>query len=369
MEVKKPNIWIFSIEPLESRYTQQWYDHVPTLLADNLGDQFNIVQIDGIQKNTSVTPGAFLNFSDTNYWKSSQLCNFLDQYNSGLTTPNDQFIFTDAWNPTIIQIKYMNDLLSNNWIINGLWHAGSYDKWDFLGRLVGDKPWVNHTEQALFHAIDHNYFATYFHIELFARTHGDQEYPYDWVDSQLGTNKIVRTGWPMEYMASTLSNYQDTPKRDLILFPHRIAPEKQVDIFRDIAASLPQYEFIVCQDKSLTKDAYHKLLAESKIVFSASLQETLGISPYEGAIVGAIPLMPSRLSYPEMYHSDYLYPSLWTKDWESYLNHKDQLIAKIIACMTDYDRMSVDVATNILPTLTTEFFSANKLIRTMSDHI
>ena len=77
----KPNIWIFAIEPLESRYTAQWMDHVPRLLEQNLGDRFRVETVLGVQKDSEVTDGAFLNFSDTNYWKSSQLCNFLTAYN------------------------------------------------------------------------------------------------------------------------------------------------------------------------------------------------------------------------------------------------------------------------------------------------
>lgn len=115
----KSNLWIFSIEPLSSRYTGQWHTHLPELLSQQLGDLYNVIQIDGIQNNTEVTPGAFLNFSDTNYWKSSQLCKFIEYYNAGKTTPNDQFLFTDAWNPTVIQIKYMSDLLGLKWKLHG----------------------------------------------------------------------------------------------------------------------------------------------------------------------------------------------------------------------------------------------------------
>ena len=101
----KPTIWIFAVEPIDTRYTQQWYEHIPKLLTKEVGDRFNVVQIAGIQQDTKPTPGAFLNFSDTNYWKSSQLCKFLEHYNNGETTANDHFVFTDAWNPTVIQLK------------------------------------------------------------------------------------------------------------------------------------------------------------------------------------------------------------------------------------------------------------------------
>jgi hypothetical protein len=173
--------------------------------------------------------------------------------------------------------------------------------------------------------------------------------------------QIVRTGWPMEYMDNTLTAYKNMPKRDLILFPHRIAPEKQVEIFRDLAEYLPQYEFIVCQDTRLTKQEYHTLLGQSKIVFSANLQETLGISCYEGALVDAIPMVPDRLSYTEMYYEGFKYPSEWTKDWNSYLQHRQELCHHIIVTMTHYDKRVPQVRKQAAD-LTEQFFSANKLL-------
>lgn len=365
----KSTIWIFSLEPIETRYTAQWHSHVPALLKNKLGDKFNVVQVDGVQKNSQLTPGAFLNFSDTNYWKSAQMCAFLEQHNQGKTSPDDHFIFTDAWNPTVIQLKYMSDLLGFNWTLHGLWHAGSYDPQDFLGRLVGGKPWVRNAEKSFFHAFDHNYFATNFHIELFHREllNGGFQTENPWYEEELSEilageyTKIIRTGWPMEYMHDTLLPYKGMPKRDLILFPHRIAPEKQVEIFRDLATHLPQYEFVVCQDQYLTKNEYHNLLGEAKMVFSANLQETLGISCYEGAVVDAIPLVPDRLSYTEMYFDTFKYPSEWTENFESYTTYRPNLCAKIIQYMDNYTHMipSIHKQTEALHE---QFFSATGLI-------
>ena len=366
----KSTIWIFSLEPLESRYTAQWHEHIPKLLTSKLGNKFNVVQVDGIQNNTQLTPGAFLNFSDTNYWKSSQLCNFLEHHNKGETSTNDHILFTDAWNPTVIQLKYMKDLLGFNWTLHGLWHAGSYDKEDFLGRLVGNKPWVRHAERSFYHAFDHNYFATDFHIKMFfdnlLHDYPTENlwYEKDWAE-RYDSGKIVRTGWPMEYMQDTLSPYKGMTKRDLILFPHRIAPEKQVDIFRDLARQLPQYEFIVCQDQNLTKDQYHTLLGQSKIVFSANLQETLGISCYEGAVVDAIPMVPDRLSYSEMYLDAFKYESKWTASWESYIYvYRKDVCNAIIDHMNFYNTRLRDL-TKQTAFLTKHFFSARHLTRNM----
>ena len=354
----KSTIWIFSLEPIETRYTAQWHSHIPNLLKNKLGDRFNVVQIDGVQKNSQLTPGAFLNFSDTNYWKSAQMCAFLEQHNQGKTGANDHFIFTDAWNPTVIQLKYMSDLLGFNWTLHGLWHAGSYDPQDFLGRLVGDKPWVRNAEKSFYHAFDYNYFATDFHIDMFC----NNLLKFDMVDKEVA--RIYRTGWPMEYMEETLAPYKNLPKRDLILFPHRIAPEKQVEIFRDLAHWLPDYEFIVCQDHQLTKHEYHTLLGEAKIVFSANLQETLGISCYEGAILDCIPLVPDRLSYREMYQDNFKYPSDWTKNFKSYELHRADLCKTIFEDIETYDIRRPYIAKQA-KSLTERFFSATNLLNNL----
>jgi glycosyltransferase involved in cell wall biosynthesis len=344
-------VFVVDLESVESRYTGQWKSHVPNLLQKA---GHNVTIISGPSDIPSATtPGAFLNFGGTNIYKASQVEQLGRLFCSGSIKAGDHFVFTDAWHPGIINLKYMSELLGIPVVTHGLWHAGSYDPQDFLGRLVGDKPWVRHAEKSFFHAFDHNYFATDFHIEMFRHNlFGEDEFSY---------RSITRTGWPMEYMKDTLENYNTNPKRDLILFPHRIAPEKQVEIFRDLAIQLPQYEFVVCQDTPLDKHEYHKLLGRAKIVFSANLQETLGISCYEGALVDAIPVVPDRLSYTEMYYDTFKYPSEWTQDWDSYLAHRQELCHHIIVTMTFYEKRLPQLHKQVQD-LTDNFFTATKLL-------
>jgi hypothetical protein len=288
---------------------------------------------------------------------------------SGAICPGDHFIFTDAWHPGIINLKYMSELLGIPITTHGLWHAGSYDPQDFLGRLVGKKPWVRNAELSFYNAFDHNYFATDFHIKLFfdELLMGGVKEENPWYEDDIaevlgGANpKIVRTGWPMEYMDNTLTVYKNMPKRDLILFPHRIAPEKQVEIFRNLKEHLPQYEFVVCQDQQLSKNEYHNLLGEAKMVFSANLQETLGISCYEGALVDAIPMVPDRLSYTEMYYDTFKYPSEWTENYETYEAARPALCYKIIQYMNNYEQFKYQVRKQSRD-LTENFFSATTLM-------
>ena len=324
-------LYLVDLEPVDTRYTAQWKKYLPEQL-EKAGIPTTIISGGNVPQ--TVTPGAFLNFAGTNSYKSQQMLKIADLFAYGKIQDGDYFLYTDAWNPTVIQLKYMAELLGIKIKIGGMWHAGSYDSQDFLGRLIGDVPWVRNAESAMFHCFDHNFFATEFHLKMFIKELFDEDDIEKWKEYYPGTMIV---GWPMEYLYDLLAIYMTVPKEEKIIFPHRIAPEKQPDIFRDLAASMPQYEWVIAQEEVRTKQQYHKLLAESRIVFSANLQETLGISVYEGALMGAFPLMPDRLSYKEIWAEGTLYPSEWTESWESYIQHKDKLMDIIDRIMKSYD--------------------------------
>jgi hypothetical protein len=364
-------IYIVDLEPVDTRYTKQWKEFLPVIL-EHTGKQIFPVSGGLIQPDT--TPGAFLNFAGTNVYKSTQMCqiaNLFQTPNHALSPKDgDYFLYTDAWNPTVIQLRYMAELLGIKIRIGGMWHAGSYDPQDFLGRLIGDKPWVRNAEASMFHCYDDNFFATRFHANMFLKELFDVEVLFgddeldEWNTSEYpGNPNIHIVGWPMEYLPNILKPFNDIEKKGKIIFPHRLAPEKQLNIFKDLAESMPEYEWFVAQEHSLTKDEYHTHLAESKIAFSANLQETLGISMYEAALVGTFPLVPDRLSYSEMWSMSY--PSKWTENWDSYIKHKDQMIARIRELMNTNKRL--DLHAKEMAAEASEFFNGNLLYKTIVD--
>ena len=326
-------IYIVDIEAVDTRYTKQWKEHLPDQLRHATNDK--VVTISGGDTPQATTPGAFLNFGGTNVYKSKQLEQIGEMSCKGEVKKGDYFLYTDAWNPTVIQLRYMSELLGVPIRIGGLWHAGSYDPQDFLGRLIGDKPWVRHADRSMYACFDDNFFATQFHIDMFLNVFKHKGSDLQWI--QVDESKIKKVGWPMEYLKNSLTSYRKMEKINSIVFPHRLAPQKQVDIFKDLRERMPEYEFVICQERQLTKNEYHNILGEAKIVFSANLQETLGISWYEGVIVGALPLVPDRLSYSEMATQDFKYPSIWTKNFEQYKRYKPQLMAKIKDLIEYYD--------------------------------
>ena len=352
-------VYIVDIESVDTRYTKQWKTHVPSQLSKHV-DRVEVIS--GGDTPQATTPGAFLNFGGTNVYKSKQLEKIGEMFCRGEIKDGDYFLYTDAWNPTVIQLRYMAQLLDVKIGIGGMWHAGSYDPHDFLGRLVGDADWIRHAEQSMFFCYDQNFFATEFHAQMFAENLLEFKTmlglsPLEWF---LDRDDVHVVGWPMEYVNDTITPFKNMEKTNTIVFPHRLAPEKQLNIFQDLAQSLPEYEFVVCQEQKLSKQEYHEILGKSKIVFSANLQETLGISTYEAMLVDAIPMVPDRLSYTEMYDQEFKYPSEWTESWESYQTHKPKLIAKIRKYMQDHDNYHNYLNSNAQK-LSAEFFNGRDL--------
>ncbi len=333
-EIMKKNnqIIIFSLEEIETRYTGQWKKHLPSVLEKYSKENNILIEIFDIQGEkieSSTTEGAFLNFSLTNIYKNSQMNEFFKLVNQGVIKEGAKVLFPDAWHTGIIQCRYLSDLLNLNFEIHSIWHAGSYDPNDFLGRKVKDKKWSYSFENSLFHASDYNYYATKYHFDLFKdelKVFNDRENP-----------KGLITGLPFEFLFEELEKYSNLEKENIILFPHRISVEKQPEIFKDLSNYFPNYQFVFCQDKKLSKHEYHTLLGKSKFMFSANLQETLGIGAIESIICNTVPILPNRLSYSEMYDNYFKYDSKYTTNYSSYEKNKDKLLKTINNFINDYE--------------------------------
>lgn len=313
-------VFVIDLEPLAQRYTTEISRFLPLQIekyANEVGVRVSVERISGNQTGGDTTSGAFFNFAENIGYQSQQTAKVASLFESGRVKKDDGFLFLDAWHPGVLAARKLADLVGPRVRIMGLWHAGSYDPNDFLGRIK-DRRWLSSFEVAVAEALDASFFATKYHLQLFqtkliAAPNSD----------------LCRVGFPFEYLPYALSDYDATPKENLIVFPHRLAPEKQPEIFRDLASSFPDYKFVCCQDQKLTKHEYHSLLGKARMVFSANLQETLGIGVYEGLLCGAVPFVPDRLSYNEMYPNEWRYPSHWTSSWAQYQKNKLRLVARM----------------------------------------
>lgn len=291
-------IIILPIEPLENRYTGHWYQYIPKQLQDRFKDR-EVVSVGGYPLTNSTDPGAFFNFSSTSAYKATQIASVARMFSEGEVSDGDMFLVTDAWNPCAHMVRYMAEIAGISIQMVGIWHAGAYDPHDIIATKFKSRNWASSLEVSLRNLFDLNVFATEYHKQLFENTHG-----------VFNNDKWIVCGFPMEYCDTIMpvtNKYHTFTKKNIIVFPHRKSPEKNLKVFEELSELMPEYEFVVAQDVCNNKDEYHDLLSSAKFVFSASMQETLGIGMAEGVFFGAIPIVPNMLSYDEMYSDKFKY--------------------------------------------------------------
>ncbi len=271
------------IEPLEERYSIQWAGWFEeafmqedlafkSIVGESLGDKIEV--------------GSFLDVFSTNHWKCSQLNNLIPElYN---VKDEDVFFFHDIWSPAVINLKYMLDGAGSKAKIYGCIHAGSYDPYDFLA-LQGMNPWARHFEQSILNCCEKIFVATHFHKGM--------------IEKSFSTFDQIRvTGFPIKGPSEKI-DYK--AKENIVVFPHRLQKEKNPDQFDTemLSKKFPDWKFIRSKECCETKEEYFNLLKKSKIAVSFANQETWGIAMQEAVFRGCVPIVPSRLSYREMYPS------------------------------------------------------------------
>jgi len=103
-------------------------------------------------------------------------------------------------------------------------------------------------------------------------------------------------------------------------------------------------------------------------VFSANLQETLGISGYEGLILDCMVMVPDRLSYTEMFIDCMKYPNVWTQDMQHYQQNKQKIMDRIVDIMDNYSKYLTEIHRQ-KKKLQTEFFHGKNLYQAIQESI
>lgn len=349
-------IWHVCLEPIEQRYSQQWYTAIPeslTQLAASQNIAVNVVTIDGeAPASDSATPGAFLNFAATNAYKASQIIRISELFTNGRVQAGDVFLITDIWNFAITAIKYMSELLDIPIKIHSIAHAGAYDPTDILGMKMS-RPWPHHQERAWYYACDRNWYATDFHRQMFLRNLGIPQEDH---------GRAFVSGQPHSEIIKGMAQTMRIAKQGVI-WPHRYNADKQPDIAENLSSIMDQ-PWCITQKMNLSKADYYTQLASSRVLFSCSLHENLGISIMEGVLAGVIPVLPARCSYTEMYLPEFLYPSKWTQDWDHYLAYRDELVQFIQHRLDHAENYAEAMKTQRL-ILEDRYLSADKMYQSM----
>jgi hypothetical protein len=289
---------IFVVDNEEN--TAQWKTWHKKLFEDNGYDYYWI----GYDDVVDVTDTEFLSFIHSNHYKSRQIQEISDLLGEEVMKEGDLIYFLDAWHPGIISTRQMLIGYKYNVRLAGFWHTGSYDEHDMLGAHMGR---LLNVERGIHDCLDYNLFGTYFNLNLF----------YDNVlkPNDNGSKLIV-----IGFLYNT-DHLLNAPKEKIIIFPHRLAPEKGVEVFDQFKSfchsrgQFKDYQFIKTMEVTKDKDEYHELLSKAQFAISFAKQETFGISMIESTLSGCIPIVPDYLSYSEIYPKEFKY-SHWGA-WEN----------------------------------------------------
>jgi hypothetical protein len=157
--------------------------------------------------------------------------------------------------------------------------------------------WAEQIENAWFgNIVDRIYVATNFHKELLCKSR------------LVNRDKVIVTGFPLfpDFLVS-----EPPSKERIVVFPHRLDPEKQPEFFDMLSKNQElqdqEWKFIRTKDVCKTKADYYWLLHKATFAISFATQETWGIAMQEATLCGAMPIVPRRLSYPELYLSKFIF--------------------------------------------------------------
>jgi len=328
-------IWNVPIESLKERYSSDWNEWFPKAFAE-ANQEFETIYPDTLCD--EITSGSFLDVCSTNYFKAGQLRILSRKLFNNEIKKEDIIFFHDLWFPGIEMLAYIRNGLDLDFKICGIFHAGTWDPYDFLSKK-GMTHWAYSLENSWLAFIDRIFVATEFHKNLICATR------------MVRSNKITVTGLPI--FPRILRNLR---KEKIVVFPHRLDSEKNPETFDRLAATLKNtdWSFIKTKEKCRTKEEYYDILETASIAISFADQETWGIAQQEAVFAGCIPLVPDKLSYREMYPAEYRFnseeealakilkimkvcgrtkPKIWNTCYEKLVENGEKAIPKMIEIM------------------------------------
>ncbi len=321
------------IEPLPARYSIGWHESFMRAFEARSG-----LVVVGDREVQTIEHGEFLDVYGTNVYKARQLAEII----STLSTNHESLatvFFMDAWFPGVEMLAYIRTTTGRPIKIKGMLHAGCYDHNDFLNR-TGCSDWGTHLERSWLRIYDELFVATEFHREMLADVYGP-----------LPCRVTVTP-----FLGCCAQDIEWADKEDLVVFPHRLAAEKQPHVF-DLLKTLYEEVFDAdgiqwvrtkdmwdIADPLASKRRYYDTLRKAKVAFSSALQETFGIAMLEATAYGAWPVAPNRLSYRETLAE---YPLYDTLDEAVKLVHAG-LVGKYAGSSSRSARYDPDLAASII---------------------
>lgn len=317
-------IFYVCLEPLEERYTKQWYDYFPIEFRKN---NFNVEVIDGTPLTNFINVGTFLDINSTIHYKNTQMMKIAKLFNDNKVKDGDIFFFADTEFWGLESIRLLAQMNNVSIKIVSFLHAASYTKEDAFAIA---EPYQKYTELGWIACSDLVFVGSYYHkhavierrIEPLAKNS----------EKDILSNKIIVTGNPLfkeEFENFTIN------KKNRIIISNRFDWEKRPNLSLNIAyllkKEMPDLEIIVTTSRpkfksnkiwlvnyarelekdgiikiyeGLSKREYYQLLADSKIMLTNSIEENFGYCITEALAFNTYPLAPYGLSHTELLNNN-----------------------------------------------------------------
>jgi hypothetical protein len=304
----------------DAGFARHWEECLPPLLA---GRGFEVNRIWG----GTVPFGTGL-LGDT-IWKTTQLETLNRMFLQKTVSPGDVFVFTNAWNFSIIPLNYLRLQQGIDLTFIGFWREGLYDSDSEVSNGLFGQPkgWAHHYELGMFDSYDYNCFFNDQQLERFHRRYRRQM-----------SDRAYTTGFPFERLGP--ADLDLSQKEDLVVFPYPPDENSQYDLIKGLAGDLPGCEFVFCCEHRMKRSEYLDLLRRAKAIFSGTLSETDPSLIWEGMLYGCTPIVPDRLVYREVLAEHYRYPSEYTRANKRLyvIRNRGYLKDILVDAMTNYEQ-------------------------------
>jgi len=306
-------LYYLPIEPLEERYTEQWYRWFPEEFKRQ-GIRYQT--IDGETLVDEVQVGTFLDVNSTLYYKAEQLRRVAKLFHHGLIESGDKFFVADVEFWGIESIRYLATLNKVDVGILGFCHAGSYTVEDFMEPCA---PFAHHYETAWGSVFDMIFVGSEYHKRMLVEKR------------KLPADKLMVTGNP--YDASEVPKLNLPVNHTRVILTNRPDPEKRPEVTLKVFAQLkkqhPSWDFLVTTGRKqwgsgavrntalalrdqgvitihegISKGEYLELLASSRVMTGNTIEENFGYCVLEALLVDTIPVVPNDFSHPELLQND-----------------------------------------------------------------
>lgn len=289
-------LFVVPIEPLEERYSAQWLRWWKQYNRSAF-HSFEVIQIlPELTQYRTIENGQFLDNIKTNRFKLEQLQQLIFRIQRKELRDGDIIWFHDGWFPGVETLAYIRDTMNIKFQMVAMFHAGTYDKWDYLSQSNA-AVWAAPMETGWCRGVyDKVLVATEFHKRLLCR------------ERKISTEKVFVVPFPF-MLEKEHQNWECDTREQTIVFPHRLACEKGTNALAHFHHLLSEFNkehgtlwrMVITKQCCRTKAEYYAVLKEATYALSFAKQETWGIAMQEATVGGCIPIVPSRLSYKEMY--------------------------------------------------------------------